>query len=170
MGFSLTIPANHPMLTFLNTAYSAGLTVTNPLVLSLGNIDDEDHDLECDLSEMPIPTGGSGDTLEYDTAGVTREITIDGNYAPATALLLSQWILTMEALQNFKGGASLYAPYVLAYTAGTFPTYPYTTWGGTTGRSLNVIVESFLWNRSSDTPAADLIYYTLKLKERAVSQ
>ena len=170
MGYTLFIPASHPLLDFLNTAYAAGKNTNVDLGVSLGNIKGEDHSLDSSITDWTIPTLPSSETMEYDTDGVMREITISGDYQAATAVLMSQWILTMEALENFGDAQSLNLPYRLAYTLATFPSYPYTNWIGTTGRSLNVIVESFKWSRSEDTPTADLVYYTLKLKERAVDQ
>jgi len=169
MGFSLTIPANHPVLAYLNSAYAAGYNTSVPMVISLGNIDDEAHDLENEVDELLSPMNPSSNAYEYDDQGTSREMTISGDFQ-GTPLAVSQWIIVMETMMNFWDSQAMNPPYVLAYTAGSFPSYPYTTWAGGTGQSYNVIVESFVRKRSSDTPAADVIYYTLKLKERAVTQ
>jgi hypothetical protein len=163
MGFTVTIPASHPWQAFL------GLAVTQ-VVLSLGQITQEQQGIESTITEMTIPTQNSSNTMEYDTDGVVREITVTGQYT-GTAQQVSDWIVGIEALQNCNASQGLNAPYVLSYTAGSFPTYPYTLYAsGTTPRTYNVIVESFNWNRVSDNPTSDIVYYTLKFKERAVSQ
>jgi len=170
MGLQLTIPDNHPWRTFLDPT-ALVIPAVGAQTIGLGNIDEEGQGLDASLTPMTIPTGGSDDTMQYDTDGVEREINFSGLFT-GTAAQCSDFIIKCEALQNFKGGQGLYAPYVLSYTAGSFPSYPYTTLAaiGTTPRSYNVIVESFQWKRSSENPTSDIVNYQLKMKQRASSQ
>jgi hypothetical protein len=170
MGLQLAIPDLHPWRNFLDNTH-VQIPPTGTQTIDLGNIDEEGQGLDGSLTAITIATGGSDDTMEYDTDGVEREINFSGTFT-GTATECSDFIVKMEALQNFKGGAGLYAPYVLSYTAGSFPSYPYTTLAaiGTTPRSYNVIVESFQWKRSSENPTSDIVNYQLKLKQRASGQ
>ena len=115
------------------------ITNIDGVVLDLGQIQSEQHEVDSDLDEQTYPTSGSRYTQVFDYGGVKRRITLRGTLYGSSQQALIDLILKLDALQTGDQNVVTYHSDFVNASTYTRPGFSYTL------GIFSVKVKSFVW-------------------------
>jgi len=130
------------------------ITNTSALVISLGNVSEENQTKSSELDVMPMPLSDSDDTQAWDFEGATRNIRVTGQFtATSKSDLMTLFITPIEAIVNGNQSDTV-----------TYHSDIYAAAGGT--GNFDVKLNSFSWRYM--TTSLLIIEYDITMTESSI--